>query len=87
MNLPGRNDPCTCGSGRTFKRCCGASSREEIDITDDDRAGAYDMLDRMSRAPRFAKDLEAAAHCISEGPLVGPLDDIDDEVNVGQRPT
>jgi SEC-C motif-containing protein len=21
---PGRNDPCTCGSGQKFKRCCGA---------------------------------------------------------------
>jgi uncharacterized protein len=23
---PGRNDPCTCGSGRKFKKCCAASS-------------------------------------------------------------
>ncbi|HVC90504.1 MAG TPA: anaerobic sulfatase-maturation protein [Acidobacteriaceae bacterium] len=23
---PGRNDPCTCGSGKKFKRCCGASA-------------------------------------------------------------
>lgn len=22
--LPGRNDPCPCGSGRKFKKCCGA---------------------------------------------------------------
>lgn len=21
---PGRNEPCCCGSGRKFKRCCGA---------------------------------------------------------------
>lgn len=21
--LPGRNDPCPCGSGRKFKACCG----------------------------------------------------------------
>lgn len=21
--LPGRNDPCTCGSGKKFKKCCG----------------------------------------------------------------
>ena len=20
---PGRNDPCTCGSGKKFKKCCG----------------------------------------------------------------
>jgi SEC-C motif-containing protein len=23
----GRNDPCTCGSGKKFKKCCGASAR------------------------------------------------------------
>ncbi len=25
----GRNDPCPCGSGRKYKRCCGASDRNE----------------------------------------------------------
>lgn len=24
---PGRNDPCRCGSGRKYKRCCGANTR------------------------------------------------------------
>jgi uncharacterized protein len=24
-SLPGRNDPCPCGSGRKFKKCCGAN--------------------------------------------------------------
>ena len=23
---PGRNDPCTCGSGKKYKKCCGAAS-------------------------------------------------------------
>jgi len=23
---PGRNDPCPCGSGRKFKKCCAAGS-------------------------------------------------------------
>ena len=23
---PGRNDPCSCGSGRKYKKCCGASA-------------------------------------------------------------
>lgn len=26
MAKPGRNDPCPCGSGKKFKRCCGAAS-------------------------------------------------------------
>ncbi|MCV5497880.1 SEC-C metal-binding domain-containing protein, partial [Escherichia coli] len=21
-NMPGRNDPCPCGSGKKFKKCC-----------------------------------------------------------------
>ncbi|MFA7504888.1 MAG: UPF0149 family protein [Burkholderiaceae bacterium] len=25
---PGRNDPCPCGSGRKYKRCCGAADKE-----------------------------------------------------------
>jgi SEC-C motif-containing protein len=24
--LPGRNDPCTCGSGKKFKKCCGRAA-------------------------------------------------------------
>jgi hypothetical protein len=24
MTNPGRNDPCPCGSGKKYKRCCGA---------------------------------------------------------------
>ncbi|HEV2608487.1 MAG TPA: SEC-C metal-binding domain-containing protein, partial [Xanthomonadaceae bacterium] len=23
---PGRNDPCLCGTGRKFKKCCGAAA-------------------------------------------------------------
>lgn len=26
---PGRNAPCWCGSGRKYKKCCGASGAEE----------------------------------------------------------
>lgn len=22
LNLPGRNDPCICGSGKKYKKCC-----------------------------------------------------------------
>jgi uncharacterized protein len=23
-DTPGRNDPCSCGSGKKYKKCCGA---------------------------------------------------------------
>ena len=26
-NKPGRNDPCTCGSGKKYKKCCGANEK------------------------------------------------------------
>jgi hypothetical protein len=31
MTFPGRNDPCTCGSGRKFKYCCGRVIPREAD--------------------------------------------------------
>ena len=24
IGVPGRNDPCSCGSGKKYKKCCGA---------------------------------------------------------------
>jgi hypothetical protein len=27
-NVPGRNDPCPCGSGKKYKQCCGKNSQE-----------------------------------------------------------
>ena len=27
-NKPGRNDPCPCGSGKKYKKCCGANEKE-----------------------------------------------------------
>jgi len=26
--VPGRNDPCTCGSGKKYKKCCGRTSHD-----------------------------------------------------------
>jgi hypothetical protein len=40
-NKPGRNDPCPCGSGKKFKRCCGRDSSALPDflLPDDQRSG------------------------------------------------
>lgn len=38
MNKPGRNDPCPCGSGRKYKRCC-LEKDQRIESTA--RAAAY----------------------------------------------
>lgn len=39
---PGRNDPCSCGSGKKYKRCC-------FDL---DRAAAHDRVAAVVHAPR-----------------------------------
>ena len=30
MTMPGRNDPCHCGSGRKYKKCCAAKMQQPI---------------------------------------------------------
>jgi uncharacterized protein YecA (UPF0149 family) len=29
QQTPGRNDPCPCGSGKKYKKCCGAKKEKE----------------------------------------------------------
>ncbi len=49
---PGRNDPCPCGSGKKYKKCCGREegrSIESLRIPDDERTGTpmddyFDLL-------------------------------------------
>lgn len=31
-SMPGRNDPCSCGSGRKFKKCCGDPRKPQITV-------------------------------------------------------
>ena len=52
MNKPGRNDPCPCGSGRKYKRCC--LGRE---VEHDRFAEALErrVLPRLSQLARFAE--------------------------------
>jgi hypothetical protein len=81
---PGRNDLCPCGSGRKFKRCCGASDpTAPVRVTDDDRVQAYELFDRLSHSPRIAADLALATDLMAEGDTPSPLDDPDDEVQLG----
>lgn len=45
---PGRNDPCPCGSGLKFKRCCMGKADESKRYTREDRAAALAALERFS---------------------------------------
>jgi hypothetical protein len=81
----GRNDPCACGSGRKFKRCCGAGNTP-AEVTDADRALGYDVLDRIAQSRRFADDFARVAPLLvdDQSDLPGPLDDPDDELATGR---
>jgi len=61
MTAAGRNDPCPCGSGRKFKKCClgkdGAAARP---FTSGDRNGALTRLSRFAAHPEFRGEHEAA---------------------------
>jgi hypothetical protein len=76
MSKPGRNDPCPCGSGRKYKRCCLGREAEH-----DAFAAALEgkALPLLSRLAKFAEQgsrtpLDAVAR--KEFPFWrGPLDD------------
>ena len=58
---PGRNDPCPCGSGRKFNRCCALRPAVAGAIFDDDFDRACEALGRLTASARFEEDL-AIAH-------------------------
>jgi SEC-C motif-containing protein len=68
MSSTGRNDPCPCGSGQKYKRCCGAATRPAIDVhvTEDDRAAAHDVLERITRSERYASQVDAAVQLLCD---------------------
>jgi hypothetical protein len=59
--MGGRNDPCPCGSGRKFKRCClGKDGRSSRPFTAADRDSALANLARFAGRAEFDADQEAA---------------------------
>jgi len=47
MDKIGRNDPCPCGSGKKYKRCCLSKDDAPAGFTDDDRRSALTRLERF----------------------------------------
>ena len=61
--MPERNAPCPCGSGKKYKKCCGAPSGEVIQLAayqPEDRRAVLKALQRFSDADEFAPLLNAA---------------------------
>ncbi len=61
MASPGRNDPCPCGSGTKYKKCC-LPRQQGIGLADDmsAREGAMAKLHHFAERPQFDTDREIA---------------------------
>ncbi|RPJ58952.1 MAG: hypothetical protein EHM23_15810, partial [Acidobacteria bacterium] len=59
MDKIGRNDPCPCGSGKKYKRCCLDQNANPVGFTSDDRRLALEKLDRFVETELGAQDDEA----------------------------
>ena len=61
MTATGRNDPCPCGSGAKFKRCClGKTDAPPAAYSRDERAAALDRLARLAQRQEFTHVRAAA---------------------------
>ncbi len=54
---PGRNDPCPCGSGRKYKKCCEAKAAESRPAADLDRLFAAAQQEYQQGRPERAEQL------------------------------
>lgn len=63
MSKPGRNDPCPCGSGRKYKRCCLGREAEHDAFAASLEASALPLLSRLAKFAETAMrtPLEAVA--------------------------
>jgi hypothetical protein len=75
MALPGRNDPCPCGSGKKFKHCHLVAAQPVTGITVRDRTDAIGALMKYSGRGEFAEVVAAAALMwMGDGPEDDPED-------------
>ncbi len=68
----GRNDPCPCGSGKKFKKCCGSPALQPVESVEtlafDPVESFWDYRGELARlgCPRFLGDLLAAAEVVGD---------------------
>lgn len=69
---PGRNDPCPCGSGEKYKRCCGRAAREAprrgAGGPQVSAAGLMDQAERLYRAGRPQESAERLGRVLAQDP-------------------
>ena len=80
MSRPGRNQPCSCGSGRKYKLCCGRAPAKPVRYTSEDRESALTKLTALlESADLAAEDEEAEADWW--GDLVEAPDGLDPDLH------
>lgn len=62
----GRNDPCPCGSGKKYKRCCQGRDEASAGYTQEDRATAFGKLELYIEARYAEERARATAELWSE---------------------
>lgn len=76
---PGRNDPCPCGSGRKYKKCCAARAAEAPEPSGEERFAPSLPLEDPELVPRlhdpesFAEDMTNLQTLFEEEPALDPL--------------
>lgn len=73
MKPAGRNDPCPCGSGLKYKRCC--LGRDRSAFTAEERRSALARLTRYAAGPEFQEDHEVAQIAFWDDLLTGHPED------------
>jgi len=73
----GRNEPCPCGSGRKYKKCCGDSPARQA-YTAEDRARAFARLDAWIDV--LAEDEAEDAHEEFWGRFIDDADELPDDL-------
>jgi len=63
----GRNDPCPCGSGKKFKKCCGVSKKMNMrSATVITGSKTSSLLDRIGTSSSLNKDPEEKIPSLKE---------------------
>jgi tetratricopeptide (TPR) repeat protein len=75
MAMPGRNDPCPCGSGKKYKRCC-------LDRDKAERSALVATMPRATTREQIADDFAARYH--DEDELTTQSNAAVDLVNAGK---
>ncbi len=74
----GRNDPCPCGSGKKYKKCCLAGSGPAPGYTERDRQSALYKLNRFADSRQW-RDVEEQAGELFWGPYFDAYAKLEDE--------